>query len=233
MLIPDLGREGRRHTTVDSHHGGRIPALDRCVAEEAAVTIRCYSGPNLPEMLMTPTVARLMWEWRAVYQPALAAVGAELSPRRRAVLSPAAPPRVVFVVGEETLTRFEAGNPDPDTAAEQLRSLRDDAGERHVSVLVHPLAAPALPWAACRFTVTTGADGRHTAFVETPGPSGLLIVRDPEHVEVYLAIFAALRGDSLSEDASLVRIADTLPPHHQAAAAPGDGSDAPTTIARP
>ncbi len=197
------------------------------------MTIRCYSGPNLPDMLMTPTVARLMWEWRAVYQPALVAVGAELSPRRRAVLKRAVPLRVVFVVGEETLKRFEAGNPDPDTAAEQLRSLCDDAGERHVSVLVHPLTAPVLPWAAGRFTVTTGADGRHTAFVETPGPSGLLIFRDPEHVEVYLAMFAALCRDSLSKDASLVRIADTLPPHQQAAAAHGDRSAAPTTTARP
>nr|WP_255433243.1 Scr1 family TA system antitoxin-like transcriptional regulator [Amycolatopsis sp. WAC 01375] len=196
----------------------RAPALARCVAEEAAVTIRCYSGPNLPEMLMTPTVARLMWEWRAGYQPALAAVGAELSPRRRAVLKRASPPRLVFVVGEETLTRFEARNPDPDTAAEQLRSLRDDACDRHVSVLLHPLTAPALPWPAGRFTVTTGADGRHTAFVETLGPSGLLIVRDPEHIEVYLTIFAALRRDSVSEDASLVRIAETLPARQTAAA---------------
>ncbi|KFZ80816.1 hypothetical protein ED92_10790 [Amycolatopsis sp. MJM2582] len=196
------------------------------------MTIRCYSGPNLPEMLMTPMIAHLMWKWRAAYQPALAAVGTKLSSRRRAVLERASRPRMVFVVGEEALMRFEAGKPDPTTAAEQMRTLGDDAAKRHVSVLIYPLSASALP--ADRFVVTTAMDGRTAVFSDTPGPSGLRVVRDLEQVEAYVAAFTALRGDSLSEDASRARIAEAFPPDH-AAASPGDGdrADPPPTAVGP
>ncbi len=195
---------------MDTVEVARADALELWLAEEAAVTIRCHSGPNLPELLMTPAIARLMWELRAQYQPAIATVGAELLPRRQARLGRASPTRLFFVTGEESITRVEAGCPDPGVAAEQLTRLRDHAGERQVSVRIRPLTAPLTPEPLDRFTITTDARGRHTVFVEAREPSGLLILRDPEHTGLYLRIFARLCGDSLDETDSRGWIADAL-----------------------
>ncbi|WP_143105021.1 Scr1 family TA system antitoxin-like transcriptional regulator [Amycolatopsis regifaucium] len=108
----------------------------------------------------------------------------------------------------QLLQRLEAGGADPEAAAEQLTCLRDHAGQRQVSVRVRPLTAPCTPEPLDRFTITTDARGRSMVFVEAREPSGLLIFRDSEHIELYLRIFAGLCRDSLDENDSRRRIAD-------------------------
>ncbi|WP_039794673.1 Scr1 family TA system antitoxin-like transcriptional regulator [Amycolatopsis alba] len=195
----------------------RATVLDRCRAEEEAVTIRSVSGFNLPEQLMIPAFAQLVWECRASYLPAFAAIGAALLPRRRAVLDRPSPARAVFVMGEEAVCRLERGQPDPEIAAAQLRALQDRAGAPHVSVVIHPRAAPALPFPAGRFVITTDIGGRHTAYEEAaPEPSGLLITSAPRRVQVYQDIFDRLCADSLDESGSQARIEEALRRRHRA-----------------
>ncbi|MFK0244478.1 Scr1 family TA system antitoxin-like transcriptional regulator [Amycolatopsis azurea] len=199
----------------------RATVLDRCRAEEEAVMIRCYSGSNLPEQLMTPAFAQLVWECRASYVPAFAAVGAELLPRRRAVLDRPSPARVVFVMGEEAVCRLELGKPNPEIAAEQLAALQDRAVAPHVSVVIHPRTAPALPFPAGRFVITTDTGGRHTAYEEAaPEPSGLLITTARQGVQLYRDIFDRLCADSLGESGSLARIGEALRRHRAVTTVP-------------
>ncbi|MFC9249944.1 Scr1 family TA system antitoxin-like transcriptional regulator [Amycolatopsis thailandensis] len=204
----------------------RAAALNRCRAEEEAVTIRCYSGPNVPEQLMTPAFAELMWEFRRSYVPALTAVGAELLPRRRAAVERLAPRRAFMMMGEEAVRRLEVGHVDPVAATEQLTALRDHAAEPHLSVLIHPLSAPALPLPTGRFVITTDLDGRHTVFEEAPLESGgLRIIRSPHRVQLYLEIFAVLCANSLGKSGSLARIDEALRRRRRTVAAVADTAD--------
>lgn len=159
-------------------------ALNRYLAEETAVTIRCYSGPNLPELLLTPACAQWIREFRFRHRSAIARMDAELLPRRQAVLGGSSPVQVLLVAGEESLPRLEAEKVDPQIVAAQLRRLREHASEQQVSVLIHPLTAPLRLESVDRFTITSDPAGRR--------------------------IFDDLSWDSITEDRSLLRIDDAL-----------------------
>ncbi|MFE5567048.1 Scr1 family TA system antitoxin-like transcriptional regulator [Amycolatopsis japonica] len=197
-------------TLMDTADPAVANALNRCMAEEAAVMIRCYSGPNLPELLLTPAWAQRIREFRFRHRSATARMDAELLSRRQVVVGGTSAVRVILVTGEESLRRLEAEKMEPRAAASQLRRLRKHASEQQVRFLIHPFTAPLHPESADRFTITSDPAGRSFVFVESMDPGGLLILRESWQVALYLRIFDELSRDSLTEDRSLLRIDDAL-----------------------
>ncbi len=188
------------------------------------MTIRCYGGPNVPDLLMARPYAERMWAERERHRPLAAIAGALLLPVRQAALRRDPPVHASFVISEHVLTGLERRRKRPDIEIAQLHRLRESADDRHASIRIHHFESPLLPPPGGAFTITTDRGGRHTVFVEAPGePGGLLTLQDHRSVTLYAEWFAALSEASLDEDGSRVRIDKALKERHRL---PGAGLDA-------
>ncbi|OXM50305.1 hypothetical protein CFP71_28145 [Amycolatopsis thailandensis] len=210
----------------------RAGAVALCRAVETAVSIRCFGGMELPDLLLDGVYADQLWSMRRVVRPLHAIAGAMLQSRRVAMLRRDSPIEMSFVVNEHALTVLEHGRGDPATAAVQLQYLLDHTDERTRPLRVLPidvgLVLPPDPEVTLEpgfvmvpdvtpgpaFTIVTGADGRVTVFADAPTPSGLRIVSDhlgdDRAVGFHTRRFSDLSDASLDHDSSRARIGDAI-----------------------
>jgi len=173
--------------------------------EATCRTLRHFQPTLVPGLLQTPDYARHVLELADTDPNAdiHAAVAARLE--RQAILYDSRRTSE-FIITEAALRWLPAAAPAGMLAA-QLDRLAAVAELPHIALGVIPLSAPMKAIPRCAFVLHEDCDAGHQPFVIAEVPHAAIYATDPDDVEVYRELLAALRQSAVSgaEAVSVIR----------------------------